>query len=141
MADQSPSSGLHKAADTPAWSLQNTADGVCLNVEGAWTVQAGGATPFPQDKLPVEPGHTLHIDTTGLKGWDSAFVAFLWDVKQAASKAQLHFDEQNLPAPAQRLLALLPDAPAEPAQPHAIPKVFLHGWVMQPSKGLLKLVQ
>ncbi|MGF1277381.1 MlaE family ABC transporter permease [Acetobacter pasteurianus] len=117
MADQSPPSGLNKAADTPSWSLQNTADGVCLNVEGAWTVQAGGTTPFPQDKLPVEPGHILHIDTTGLKNWDSAFVAFLWDVKQAASKAQLHFDEQNLPAPAQRLLALLPDAPAEPAQP------------------------
>lgn len=117
MADQSPLSGLNKAADTPSWSLQNTADGVCLSIEGAWTVQAGGTTPFPQDKLPVEPGHILHIDTTGLKNWDSAFVAFLWDVKQAASKAQLHFDEQNLPAPAQRLLALLPDAPAEPAQP------------------------
>ncbi|GBR55161.1 ABC transporter permease [Acetobacter oryzoeni] len=117
MADQSPPSGLNKAADTPSWSLQNTADGVCLSIEGAWTVQAGGTTPFPQDKLPVEPGHILHIDTTGLKNWDSAFVAFLWDVKQAASKAQLHFDEQNLPAPAQRLLALLPDAPAEPAQP------------------------
>ncbi|AOW47653.1 ABC transporter permease [Acetobacter ascendens] len=117
MADQSPSSGLPKATDTPSWSLQNTADGVCLNVEGAWTVQAGGTTPFPQDKLPVEPGHTLHIDATGLKSWDSAFVAFLWDVKQAASKAQLHFDEQGLPASAQRLLALLPDAPAEPAQP------------------------
>lgn len=117
MADQSPPSGLNKAADTPSWSLQNTADGVCLSIKGAWTVQAGGTTPFPQDKLPVEPGHILHIDTTGLKNWDSAFVAFLWDVKQAASKAQLHFDEQNLPAPAQRLLALLPDAPAEPAQP------------------------
>lgn len=117
MADQSPPSGLNKAADTPSWSLQNTADGVCLSIEGAWTVQAGGTTPFPQDELPVEPGHILHIDTTGLKNWDSAFVAFLWDVKQAASKAQLHFDEQNLPAPAQRLLALLPDAPAEPAQP------------------------
>ncbi|WP_339076713.1 ABC transporter permease [Acetobacter sp. AC2005] len=117
MADQSPPSGLNKAADTPSWSLQNTADGVCLSIEGDWTVQAGGTTPFPQDKLPVEPGHILHIDTTGLKNWDSAFVAFLWDVKQAASKAQLHFDEQNLPAPAQRLLALLPDAPAEPAQP------------------------
>ena len=117
MADKSPPSGLNKAADTPSWSLQNTADGVCLSIEGAWTVQAGGTTPFPQDKLPVEPGHILHIDTTGLKNWDSAFVAFLWDVKQAASKAQLHFDEQNLPAPAQRLLALLPDAPAEPAQP------------------------
>ncbi|ARW47268.1 ABC transporter permease [Acetobacter pasteurianus] len=117
MADQSPPSGLNKAADTPSWSLQNTADGVCLSIEGAWTVQAGGTTPFPQDKLPVEPGHILHIDTTGLKNWDSAFVAFLWDVKQAASKAQLHFDAQNLPAPAQRLLALLPDAPAEPAQP------------------------
>ena len=72
---------------------------------------------YRKHTLPARPGQTHHFNTAGLRSWDSAFVAFLWDVEQAAGKAQLHFDEQNHPAPAQWLLPILPEAPAEPAQP------------------------
>lgn len=98
----------------------------CLHVQGDWTVQNGGMAPFPTDGLnETHQGQTLQIDTTGLQQWDSAFITFLWDVKQAAGHAGLTFDPTHLPEPAQRLLALLPEQPAaKPAGPGPKPPLL-----------------
>ncbi|KXV62792.1 MlaE family ABC transporter permease [Acetobacter orleanensis] len=97
--------------EKPVWTLEGEPNVPCLTLRGTWTVQSGGMAPFPPDGLGQTQG-TLTFETQGITGWDSAFVSFLWDVKQAASHAGVQFDPQGLPPTAQRLLALLPDAPA-----------------------------
>lgn len=75
---------------------------------------------FPQDAFSsaqAKAGQTLTFNTSGLDGWDSSFITFLWNVKQAAGQASLSVDAQALPASAQRLLALLPEK-AEKPTPH-----------------------
>lgn len=100
-------------AEKPVWTLEGDTNAPQLVLRGTWTVQSGGMAPFPADGLAQGRDHsTLTFDTQGVTGWDSAFIAFLWDVKQAAGHAGMQFDPQGLPASAQRLLALLPDAPA-----------------------------
>lgn len=116
------------AAGTPthaAWSLETQANTPVLRLSGSWDVAHGGMTPFPVDGLAhAAHGQTLHIETSLITNWDSAFVAFLWDVKQAASHAGIEFDPSTLPDGAQRLLALLPREPAQPPPP-AGPKLPL----------------
>ncbi|MFT8560661.1 MAG: ABC transporter permease, partial [Acetobacter sp.] len=112
--DPSPPTAPAEPAARPAWSLQTGPHGPCLSVRGAWTVPHGGVMPFTAaDIPPPPPGATsLSMDTTGITAWDSSFISFLWEAKQAAASAGLAFEQDGLPAPAQRLLALLPDAPA-----------------------------
>ncbi|MFT9016607.1 MAG: hypothetical protein ABF990_12845, partial [Acetobacter sp.] len=106
------------SADAPAWSVQPGTAGPSLLLNGSWTVRGGGMTPFGADSLDHEQGqgHALRVDATGLKDWDSALISFLWGAKQAAAHAGLEFDATALPAPAQRLLALLPPNPARAFQ-------------------------
>lgn len=74
--------------------------------------------PFAGQDIPAPPAGstTLSVDTTALAAWDSSFISFLWEVKQAAASTGLAFDQNGLPAPAQRLLALLPPKPAPAAR-------------------------
>ncbi|GAN59433.1 hypothetical protein ACI01nite_20200 [Acetobacter cibinongensis] len=82
--------------------------------------------PFPQDGLhTATPGQVLQLDTQQLENWDTAFISFLWDVKQAANHAGVQFDPSTLPGPAQRLLALLPPEPAKPPAAQKAPAPFL----------------
>nr|WP_249208937.1 ABC transporter permease [Acetobacter okinawensis] len=84
---------------------------------GAWTVHNGGVMPFGEADMPPAPHATsLSVDTAGITEWDSSFISFLWEVKQAAAGVGLAFEQDGLPTPAQRLLALLPPKPAAPAR-------------------------
>ncbi len=116
MTDPHPHAAPPHPAQTPekpVWTLEGDSSAPRLVLRGSWSVQDGGMAPFPPDGLAQAQSHgTLTFDSQGVSGWDSAFIAFLWDVKQAASHAGLQFDPHGLPASAQRLLALLPDAPA-----------------------------
>nr|WP_231888140.1 hypothetical protein [Acetobacter malorum] len=116
MTDPTPHAAPPHPAQTPekpVWTLEGDTSAPRLVLRGSWSVQDGGMAPFPTDGLAQAQSHgTLTFDSQGVSGWDSAFIAFLWDVKQAASHAGLQFDPRGLPASAQRLLALLPDAPA-----------------------------
>lgn len=106
-----------QASDTPQWTIHDTTDGPSLCVQGGWTLANGGMTPFDTKALASIPaGQTLTVDASGLGAWDSALVSFLWSAKQAASTAGLHFENGSLPAPAQRLMALLPPTAATPAR-------------------------
>lgn len=114
------------AAQKPEWSVDLTAGVPCLHASGVWTVQNGGMLTFPPDGLSkAQSGATLNIDTDQLERWDSAFITFLWDVKQAAGKAGVTFDPDHLPEAAQRLLALLPDKPAGNSNTKKPPAPFL----------------
>lgn len=112
----------HSGHPTPtaAWSVETQASAPVLRLSGNWDVQHGGMTPFPPDGLrQAQQGQTLEIDVSQITNWDSAFVAFLWDVKQAAGHAGVTFDPSALPDGAQRLLALLPQEPARAPAPPA----------------------
>ncbi|KAA8389060.1 ABC transporter permease [Acetobacter tropicalis] len=125
-SNASSSSASQTPRAAPHWDLDMHTGTPCLHVQGDWTVQNGGMAPFPTDGLnQTHQGQTLQIDTTGLQQWDSAFITFLWDVKQAAGHAGLTFDPTHLPEPAQRLLALLPEQPAaKPAGPGPKPPLL-----------------
>ncbi|GBQ32964.1 ABC transporter permease [Acetobacter fabarum] len=116
--DPSPPTATAEPAARPAWSLQTGPHGPCLSVRGAWTVPNGGVLPFTAADIPPPPPGTtsLSMDTAGITAWDSSFISFLWEAKQAAASAGLAFEQDGLPAPAQRLLALLPPNPAPPAR-------------------------
>lgn len=105
-------------ATRPAWSVQDGPNGPCLHVRGAWTVPNGGVMPFGGADIPTPAPHatSLSVDTAGITAWDSSFISFLWEVKQAAAGVGLAFEQDGLPTPAQRLLALLPPKPAAPAR-------------------------
>ncbi|MGO2958894.1 MAG: MlaE family ABC transporter permease [Acetobacter sp.] len=119
----SPVTGQHTPQQA-AWSLDASGTALALRVSGNWDVEHGGMAPFPHDGLhSATPGQVLQLDTHQLGNWDTAFISFLWDVKQAANHAEVRFDPSTLPGPAQRLLALLPPEPAKPpsAQKAAAP--------------------
>lgn len=118
-----PVTGQHTPQQA-AWSLDASGTALALRVSGNWDVEHGGMAPFPHDGLhSATPGQVLQLDTHQLENWDTAFISFLWDVKQAANHAEVRFDPSTLPGPAQRLLALLPPEPAKPpsAQKEAAP--------------------
>jgi len=56
------------------------------------------------------------FDASRLGRWDTTLVAFLCEVRRAATAAAVNFDDSALPGPARKLLALLP---VEPSQKHA----------------------
>ncbi|MGO3517388.1 MAG: MlaE family ABC transporter permease [Acetobacter cibinongensis] len=109
-----------------AWSLDASGIPLTLRLSGNWDVDHGGMTPFPHEGLhTATPGQVLQLDTQQLENWDTAFISFLWDVKQAANHAGVQFDPSTLPGPAQRLLALLPPEPAKPPAAQKAPPPFL----------------
>ncbi len=120
MTQQASSSSPAQAASSPSWSVDNTSTGLSLTINGEWKALSDELMQFPEAALTAaspKAGQSLLIDPTGLKGWDSGFIMFLWNVKQAAFQASLVFDDRSLPSSAQRLLALLPGKAGHPS-PH-----------------------
>jgi phospholipid/cholesterol/gamma-HCH transport system permease protein len=65
--------------------------------------------------------------------WDSGLIAFLWDVKRAASAADIPIDVSRLPQAAQMLVGLLPDRfdpPTRTAHHRFAPLTRLGGTVL-----------
>lgn len=122
-AGQTPDQSAGHPLQKPVWALEGEPDAPRLVLAGAWTVQNGGLTPFPPDALAQAHG-TLTFDSQGMTDWDSALVAFLWDVKQATGHAGLGFEPEGLPQAAQRLLALLPATAATKAPPPQRPPLL-----------------
>jgi phospholipid/cholesterol/gamma-HCH transport system permease protein len=59
----------------------------------------------------------LRFDAEHVGRWDSGLIAFLRDVKVAATSSGVALDEQSLPESARTLLGLLADQPPEPVAP------------------------
>ena len=107
-------------ASSPSWSITDTPEGLCLTLGGRWKALSGEAMRLPDNafsSVRTGTGRTLFIKTDDLGDWDSSFITFIWNVKQAAGRLSLRLDCQALPTSAQRLLALLPDRATPPA-PH-----------------------
>ena len=94
----------------PDWQLRRTNGRNVLVLGGNWIAQSGRIPEFSaKPQLDGRGENILSFDTTDLGQWDSGLVAFLWDAKRAATTAGLAIDGSTLPAPARKLLGLLPD--------------------------------
>jgi len=96
-------------ASSPAWRIRRTNGRSVLALGGDWIAQSGRIPEFPdRDLLDHTHGGTLAFDSADLGRWDSGLIAFLWDVKRAATAAGLTLDGSTLPESAHKLLGLLP---------------------------------
>ena len=119
--------------NTPTWRVGQSegvlAAGVQLTVSGDWIAQAGKIPTFPADGLSRIGKHqTLAINIGAVGRWDSGLIAFLWDVRRAATADGIDVDDRALPETARKLLGLLDDPPAE-RTPTAPPHKFLLAWI------------
>jgi phospholipid/cholesterol/gamma-HCH transport system permease protein len=90
-------------------------------LSGDWVARRDGVE-FGAAQHVIKPGvRALTFDTAKLGHWDSGLIAFLVNLRAAANKDGVAFDEEGLPGPARRLIQLLsaPAAtpPSEPPTP------------------------
>ena len=97
----------------PQWDVRADGGAATLTLSGDWIGQSGPMPAFSAERITGRQGLTL--DMKGVGRWDSGLIEFLWDTRRAAGSAGVSLDETSLPPPVQKLLGLLPGAPA----PHA----------------------
>ena len=101
---------------------------VVIALSGEWRARETGVDiDAPRRILETRP-RILAFNAETLGHWDSALIAFLSDLQDAAQRAGIAFDDAGLPASARRLLALttvtLP-APAPKAGPPLLDRLGL----------------
>jgi phospholipid/cholesterol/gamma-HCH transport system permease protein len=109
------------AQTVPAWRIERRGAAAELHLSGDWIARETGL----RDRAAIErilaeaaPAGCLEFATDGLGRWDSALVAFLQAMRQAA-EGRIELDETGLPPAALRLLGLATGGPSaqEAAQP------------------------
>jgi phospholipid/cholesterol/gamma-HCH transport system permease protein len=98
--------------------------------------RSDGVDPKSPTQILATGARALSFDAGRLGHWDSALIAFLFDLRAAAGEKGVGFDEAGLPAPARHLLGLMADAPAEgssaPAAVRAPPLIDrLGNWTLE----------
>ncbi len=109
-----PSSTAETAA--PGWELVGDGPHRVLRLSGDWIARrnlvAPGAVAVILNATAVT---AIAADASRLGNWDSALLAFISELRQAAEARGVALDETGLPPAARRLLALLPgQTPAPP---------------------------
>ncbi|BAT20432.1 ABC transporter permease [Asaia bogorensis NBRC 16594] len=93
-----------------------------LVLTGSWLSHDSALPDCTVEALaPMGEATTLACDVSGVTGWDTGLIAFLWDVRRLCDASQRVFDATLLPHPMQQLLDLLPDQ-AGPATPKRKPR-------------------
>jgi len=94
--------------------------GTCLiNLKGDWVGRTDGVDPKSPTRILATGARALSFDAGRLGHWDSALIAFLFDLRAAAKDKGVGFDEAGLPAPARHLLGLMATGPAAGSTPPA----------------------
>jgi phospholipid/cholesterol/gamma-HCH transport system permease protein len=92
-----------------AWHFRQEAGTGVIELAGNWTARANETRAPELTRICKKAAvRRLSFDVSRLGQWDTLLVAFLWEVKQAATSAGATFDDAELPASARRLLELLP---------------------------------
>ncbi|QNT77703.1 ABC transporter permease [Entomobacter blattae] len=94
----------------PDWSLDTASGKNTLVLSGVWLAKANKIPPFPEDGFKeAHQGVPVNIDMHNIQEWDTALIAFLWEVKQVAADAHLSFNHSSITDSARKLFELLPD--------------------------------
>jgi phospholipid/cholesterol/gamma-HCH transport system permease protein len=102
----------------PAWSLTARDQADVLAFRGAWVL--GESLPPPEEVASrLGRDRPLHFDATGLDRWDTAFMVFLLDLREACRKRGVAVDAAGLPEGAQRLHRLATAVPPADRRPQA----------------------
>jgi len=105
---------LSASPKSRAWTADVDGATAFVALSGDWIARTDGVE-FGVAQQVLKPGvRALRFDTAKLGRWDSGLIAFLINLREAANKGGVVFDEDGLPRPAQRLLQLL-SAPGPPA--------------------------
>lgn len=100
------------------WSVGVSGATSTITLSGDWVARVSGVDPRAAAQI-LRPGvGRLAFDAGGLGHWDSALIAFLANLREAANAAGVTIDEIGLPPHARRLLALMaPSAAKAPSLP------------------------
>jgi len=115
------------AASEPAALEVARADdgGVVLRLAGTWRLGSDlPAAAVVEGALDERPAPRLAFDASGVRGWDTGLVAFLFGVLAACEARALPVDRAGLPDGVRRLLDLVQEAANPPARPAARPAIL-----------------
>ena len=95
------------------WSLDSSADGIVLRLSGSWRMQ--DHLPSPADVETELAGASsarrLTFDTREVTAWDTGFLVFVLNVRDAATSLGLTVDRSGLPDGVRKLLDLAAAVP------------------------------
>jgi phospholipid/cholesterol/gamma-HCH transport system permease protein len=101
----------------PAWEFRSGNAVGTITLSGEWLTRSIVHAP-ELTRLYRNPAiRKVAFDTSRLGRWDTLLVAFLWDIKRAATASGMVFDDSGLPPSARELVGLLPAAPRKPRTP------------------------
>jgi phospholipid/cholesterol/gamma-HCH transport system permease protein len=125
-----------EAGEMPAWEFRSANGAGMIVLSGEWLTRSNVHAP-ELARLWRNPAiRRVQFDTSRLGRWDTMLVAFLWDIKRAASASGMDFDDSGLPPSARELISLLPAAPRKPRAPPQHPLRPL-SWIFTKAVNLL----
>ncbi len=113
--------------EAPA-ALETSREGeatLVVRLRGAWRL-AGDLPPLSgvEGELARAPVSAVRVDASGVGGWDSGLVVFLYGVMEACRRAGVPLAHAGLPAALERMLALVQEAALPPT-----PMAADRGWL------------
>jgi len=95
---------FHRVA---GWTARPQGSDLVIVLTGDWIVrQTGVVATMAEQILTDKRPRALLFDAKWLGRWDSALIAFLWELQAQAAKFEIEFDQAGLPEPARKLIAL-----------------------------------
>jgi phospholipid/cholesterol/gamma-HCH transport system permease protein len=95
----------------PAWEFQHRNGAAIVALSGDWHIHTQVRAPEIAHLFSHPTIRRVAFDASRLGHWDTVLVAFLWEIKRAATAAGVTFDDSALPRAAQQLMRLLPSEP------------------------------
>jgi len=103
------------------WTVAVEGDTARVVLTGDWVARTDGVDLAAARQILASRVGALTFDARGLGHWDSALIAFLLRLRDAAGDGGVAFDEGGLPQAARRLLGLAPRAAAKASAPPGPP--------------------
>jgi phospholipid/cholesterol/gamma-HCH transport system permease protein len=111
------------AVEGRGWTVRDDAAEAVIALSGDWIARENGVEIGAPQRILASGAQSLRFDIARLGQWDSALIAFLSGLRDAAERSGVTFDEAGLPAPARRLLSLVarPARVPSPPSPLSVP--------------------
>ena len=97
------------------WKIIDRGDSSVIALSGNWVARVMGADGGVAQRVLVKKPRTIKFESQTLGHWDSALIAFLSDLRNAAAINGVTFDQSGLPPDARRLLTLVSPEAAKAA--------------------------